>query len=313
MNALDPIYCPMCKHSINPKDGFCGSCGAPQAPPSHRPPPRPVLQPSADSTLQYAVQTLPCTTPFLFNPGEASRLTNPNVSPLIRSQDIIGVVFAALFFAVGLMFAWGFGSQWFDIQLLERGSEIQGRVLSVEETGDTTDDGVQRVFTDIRYSYVVNDRTYSQKTYLDGGKPDSLKAGSPITVRYAPSRPSLSMLPEQFERKRKEASWIPTFFGMGIMVLMALLLRGVFDQRTLRRYREQQCRILPGRLVSFTGKEDSDGDFMVKAEYDFMSPHGNRCAGKRSECHNQLKKQPLPPPGTPVWIFYVAENDHEML
>ncbi len=81
-------------------------------------------------------------------------------------------------------------------------------------------------------------------------------------------------------------------------------------------YLEQNGQLIRGILLKIEGQEDSDGDYWIKARYQFQSPRGVTLDGEYSESSyevNYLANHLLPPAGTPVAVWYANDNTHTML
>jgi hypothetical protein len=98
------------------------------------------------------------------------------------------------------------------------------------------------------------------------------------------------------------------FFGFPVLGLTLLIRR--------ENYLEQNGQLIRGILLKIEGQKDSDGDYWIKARYQFQSPRGVTLEGRYyggSSDLNHLANHPLPPAGTPVAVWYANDNTHTML
>lgn len=93
------------------------------------------------------------------------------------------------------------------------------------------------------------------------------------------------------------------FFGFPVLGLTLLIRR--------ENYLEQNGQLIRGILLKIEGQKDSDGDYWIKARYQFQSPRGVTLEGRYyggSSNLNYLANHLLPPAGTPVAVWYADDE-----
>jgi hypothetical protein len=93
------------------------------------------------------------------------------------------------------------------------------------------------------------------------------------------------------------------------VAVVALLLLGLIRRRGGLRNR----RMLRGQIVECSGRLDDDGDFKIKLDYRFRTPADKVLSGQARQIRNDLRKKPLPTPGTPVAVYYRNDRSHRLL
>ncbi len=137
--------------------------------------------------------------------------------------------------------------------------------------------------------------------------------GDPVTieVKYLPGDPATSRLtaqnPDDLVRDRLTIGAI----GMSVVFLLLVILWIVRRKRPYLLARGR--RLLRGEMVGCTGREDDEGDFKLMVEYRFRTPSGSVIVHRASQIRNDLRRLPLPGPGTPVAIYYRNDRAFRLL
>ena len=149
---------------------------------------------------------------------------------VVSSQSLLHklslVFFAISFFLPGLAIVWGAVHEWRDWESLSQsGLAAQARVTRLWI--DTDADGSS---FEVAYEYEV-ERDGENRMYQGTGNVDSrtyngLAVGAPVSIRYAATRPSLSMLIEA-DSPRWALRWVFIFFAVawnGAVVAMLWMM-----------------------------------------------------------------------------------------
>lgn len=158
----------------------------------------------------------------------------------------------------------------------------------------------------ITYRYNVDGVSYDQQQRVGSSTYNGLYIGDEVTVRYLPDSPSVSALSGDNVDNTILAE-------NDVMALVAIIVGGIFIAALLwtdRRNRALSHRgqLLPGEIISATGRRGSKGAFNVTLHYRFRTPSGEISEKKSTANRPDLRKMPLPPPGTPVLVLYVHDR-----
>ncbi len=72
-------------------------------------------------------------------------------------------------------------------------------------------------------------------------------------------------------------------------------------------------QLIYGTITHFRSYTDSEGDLMVDAHYQFVTPRGSTFQNEERRVRNDLAGQPLPSVGTPVAIWYADDKTYRIL
>ncbi len=107
--------------------------------------------------------------------------------------------------------------------------------------------------------------------------------------------------------------WIVPVVFVGLGIILVIIGRAI-SQRERRL--SSRGQLIYGTLTSISSNTDGD-DFMVLVDYRFVTPQGREIdKGNRYSQHykaNHLAKQPLPPVGTRIAIWYVDDKTYKIL
>ena len=130
----------------------------------------------------------------------------------------------------------------------------------------------------------------------------------PVVI-YFPDDPTISRLdvpsPEDTTRDRL------TIIAAGLTSLLVLLVIVSLVQRLTGPDRDKQ--VIRGQVVTCTGYVDEDGDYNLKLRYRFVSPSGQTITAQTAQIRNDLRNKALPPPGTPVAVYYLSDRSYLLL
>jgi hypothetical protein len=99
--------------------------------------------------------------------------------------------------------------------------------------------------------------------------------------------------------------------GMTVVFVLLVILWIVRRQRPYLLARGR--RLLRGEMVACSGRADEEGDFKLMIEYRFRTPSGSVLVHRASQIRNDLRRVPLPGPGTPVAIYYRNDRSFRLL
>jgi hypothetical protein len=130
----------------------------------------------------------------------------------------------------------------------------------------------------------------------------------PVVI-YFPDDPAISRLdvfnPEDTMRDRL------TIIAAGLTGLLVLLVIVGLVQRLTGPDRDRQ--VIRGQVVRCAGYRDEDGDYNLKLSYRFVSPSGQTITAQTAQIRNDLRNKALPPPGTPVAVYYLSDRSYLLL
>ncbi len=136
-----------------------------------------------------------------------------------------------------------------------------------------------------------------------------LQTGESVQVTFWLEDPTLSRTEVDDPSLEMRDRLIFAASALAVLALLFLSLGMVQRQAWLRRKR----RILPGQIVACEGQVDADGDFKVKVRYRFRTPRGQVITAQTSQIRNDLRRKPLPRPGTAVAVYYRNAHAYRLL
>ncbi len=189
-------------------------------------------------------------------------------------------------------------------RLDHHGAQAEGTVTALEaRDGDYL----------LRYAYSV--RQGESETPYDGEQSITesayrqMRVGDPVRVTFWLDNPTLSRTEADDPSLETRDRLILGASALAVLALAFLSLGMVQRQAWLRRRR----RILPGQIVSCEGTTDPDGDYKVKIRYRFRTPRGQVITAQTSQIRNDLRRKPLPRPGTAVAVYYRNAHAYRLL
>ncbi len=219
---------------------------------------------------------------------------------------IVLILFAAVVVR-GTVVGW---VNWF--QLLGAGVTTKGTVTNIYFANHI---GAYGGFGEymVEYSFTTQDGiTYSGSDVVSWGTYQTAKDKAHITVRYDFNNPS--------NNRALENAVIPARLIPGAVVSPVLVLLCSWGARKLFSNRRQLAKFIRdgqhvnGEIVSTSDGVDSDGDHYTMFRYSFVSPKsGRRITGETRQYYNDSKDGNVPPPGTPIAIWYLDDKTYAVL
>jgi hypothetical protein len=263
--------------------------------------------PANSSRRSYSPQG----TPFLLNPKNAPYINgfkrfSPNGARIGYAifMLLVAAGTAAIVFLAGRAFVE-------NIALAQAGKQVPA-VIVKRYTEDCGDDGT---CYHLVAGYAVADKTGKLQNYTrdDSVSEDEYRrySNAPVKILYLPDNPTVARL----VLGEYNTFW-PIALNIG-SILLALLVglgfiwgswKALVKSVRLARYGQ----MLWGQLEEIKGEED-DGSYSIKVKYSFANPAGYVLTGKASQIRNDLKKEQLPWPATPVVVLYTDDKTYKML
>lgn len=191
-------------------------------------------------------------------------------------------------------------------------------LLSTERAETWGEYADRRIYTDdegdstyyVSYRYSVDAINYRNESRVSSELYNSAPSSGALRVYYARSQPSISslMLPNII---------LPLFlvaFAVVWNFIAFSLIVGLVIRVRKRAELLRSGRILQGEVVHADSELDDDNDYSLKVTYGFSSPETRTWLEKQeSKLDNALRHTPLPIVGTPVFVFYANDDNHEVL
>lgn len=150
--------------------------------------------------------------------------------------------------------------------IVEHGVTVTGVVTRLRSSGDD-----RRL---VSYEFVADGRAMRGERTVSEERRRTLRAGSPIDVRYLPSNPARNDLGGRPRSGLPIA--LPFVVAPAIAALGALCLVGVHRQRQLL----SEGRVATGRVTGHEGHKDSNGSSYQSATFTFPLLSGATASGK---------------------------------
>ncbi len=243
---------------------------------------------------------------FLLNPKNKTFVEGKTHRPV---SPVSGFTLVVLFaFAVGGIAALVMVlREWVVVvQLSAYGESTAGLVVD-----HRTESGEDSTTYYITFRYVIDDRLYIQEQAVGESAYDQFANSSRVVVRYFPADPNIARLTEP----DTDTVGHNVLITLSIVVLNTFMwwkVRGTIKKN--RRYQQlgREGRMVTGEVLRSEGHKDEDG-YIVTMHYCFQSPSGRPLLGKVSRTRNDLKRKPLPEPGTPLVVLYLDDTSYELL
>jgi len=188
---------------------------------------------------------------------------------------------------------------------LDRNSaQAEGTITALEESAGRYT--MRYAFT-VRQGEAVTDYNGAQEIAETTYRRSNV--GDPVRVTFWLEDPSLSRTEIDDPSLEMRDRLILGASALAVLALLFLSL-GLVQRQAWRRRRR---RILPGQIVSCEGQVDADGDYKVKIRYRFHTPRGQSITAQTSQIRNDLRRKPLPRPGTAVAVYYRNAHAYRLL
>lgn len=245
---------------------------------------------------------------FLLYPEHEDFLTNQ--ARRIKNPRLISLVLPVIImWALCALFGWLLLNQIREYltfrQLDAEGVSTTGTIIDASQKG-----GYRSPEYYITYQFNVEQTGNGQQTYTHEHRvsPElySLGINSPVNIRYLPHEPTVS----RAGSSQVNIFWLLLFS----LIFLTLLLAPLFRVAPYRRKKqlERDGQVIMGVLQSCKGERIKAG-YGIDVQYSLQTPDGRSVTGRQTSICNHLRKQPLPPPGTPIAVVYVNDKLHEML
>lgn len=188
--------------------------------------------------------------------------------------------------------------------ILKEGVETTARITNLYTT--TSSGRSRTTYYHVAYEYFVDGTRYQSDETVSLTSYNQLEIGMPFNVRYLASNP------QQVRFSRNDPG-----INIGVVLLpsvfIVVMLAGpLYREWQSRRY-SQRGQLIDGRLIEANGKRAGRSGYKVTYEYRFRSPLGVELTGKRGVIRNDMRKQPMPAPESPVKVLYIDDKKHRML
>lgn len=166
------------------------------------------------------------------------------------------------------------------------------------------------------FRYVARDGNQRRTITRTQNVREAIRFGPTVDVLYDPANPDVVRIEDELDfirpsqRENNRMAYVLLSVMAGFIFLLAFgrwLGEGLMPALCLRR---NPGKPLQGELIECKKNVYSE-DFTVSARFRFVSP-----AGKTIEAESpltrrdDLEKQPLPAPGTPVHVYYVDDKQY---
>ncbi len=231
---------------------------------------------------------------FMLSPGQPLPTNRAQAEWLLFTPLLVGALLA-LFAAA---------SDYFNRFLLTLdGLEVPGRVEErwIEYGEDSPDE------YHLRFSYVVADHRYEREAEVGEQDYAQLEPGIALTVRYRADDPANGLIDVQSDKR------LVLLLG-GFLLLAggggALSWR---DDRRKERALVERGTMLAAALVS-ARMFDDEGSNMLAVRCRFVPPGANAPIEREVTLRrDDLRDAPLPPPGTPLRVLYLARDNYRLM
>ncbi len=161
----------------------------------------------------------------------------------------------------------------------------------------------------VSFQYTHNESEYSREQQVDQAIYNRAEIGATVQIEYVPTNPQMAIIVGT-----NSFPLVPMLFVLvwnGTVYLVIFLVLRHYRRRV---FLERNGKMIAGEILEATITADIDGDLTVSVEYVFSVPDSDKRLSKTERAtRNDLRKQKLPPPGTPVVILYYNERKFMLL
>jgi hypothetical protein len=226
---------------------------------------------------------------------------------------------AVLLLALASFWAANFQAKELD-SLRRNRAGVRGKVVS-RHVGTTVGGiDVETFATSVDDDYLVKYRfevpaangpqTFEREASVPEKDYQGLKPGSRVNVVYDQKNPSHSRLECEADSHDPVVVFVGGYMLSGVSIV-GFIAAVVYRKRNRSLCREGQK--IDGRVVNCEGTDQEDGGLHLKVKYSFDSPSGREITDTVSASRNDLTKETLPAPGTPLVVFYLNDKVHRLL
>jgi hypothetical protein len=294
MHSPDPWTCRFCG-SENDGGESCLYCGAlrPEGKLKRKPKPK----------RKRKAKRLPGDV-FLLNPDNERYLSGRSKKPGGPFTGCFVLFMIPFVFAGLFIIGWAI-NEWNDWRILSSsGVTTQGKVI---DRRTETDEGSRDYYVTYRFSH--NDTIYTREQSVSHKFYDNSWRDSSVTVLYSPDNPQTSRLGDSIS-----PPILITLFVMLWNGLVSLFMFIAISEARKARYLARRGQVIYGVIASRRGYEDSDRDFHIEVNYEFVSPQtGGIMREQVDRTRYDLDEYTLPSAGTPVAVLYANDKNFTLL
>jgi hypothetical protein len=243
---------------------------------------------------------------FLLNPGAHRKWLAGEQSRIGSAHVMVPLTLILLIIGTGLIGHFGWRVLYYD-HVQQNGTPVEAQVVDLFWHSGSRNS--RSYYVD--YVYVAADRHYQRRQQISSSRYSGLIRGITVPIVYDKESPGEAFLTGPYEDKTEQFNALMFGSIFGLMALGGgLICAGV--EYYNREY--SRCgRLLPGRVIRASGQRGGKNMWNVTIHYEFDSPEGGRMERKTTRARNDLRKKPLPKPGTPVAVLYLNPNRIRLL
>jgi len=191
----------------------------------------------------------------------------------------------------------------------KNGAIVEARVESRRVTEDR--EGTRTYYVTYSFRSGESGQWYTCEQRVTRETYDRLAEDTTVKVRYLPENPDRSALDDDPAELRSLTVAAVLTAVAAIAVLLGLIVT------FLRRHRHdllvRRGRVLPGEVVQFSTRNDTDGHFHVDLRCRVVPPSGRAMIVQAHRRADELRCCPRPAPGDPVAVLYLNDRRYRLL
>jgi len=258
--------------------------------------------------------------PFLLHP-ESEQFLNGDDARLPGHIGVGCVLAPAAILLLAVTCFWAANFQTKELDLLRRNrAVVHGKVVS-RHLGTTVGGiDVETFATSVDDDYLVKYRfeartdnglrTFEREASVPEEDYQKLKPGSRVNIVYDHRNPSHSRLEGEPDSPN------PAVLFSGGCMLSGLGVLGFIAAAICRRRNRNLCREgqkINGRVMNCESTDQEGGGLHLELKYSFVSPSGREITDTATASRNDLTKETLPVPHTPLMVFYLNDKVYRLL